>query len=62
MTKTQLQEACVELCSVKGRPFSIVEDNGFRKIIEPIIKSLGNTFSINEHNVKLAVMEEATEI
>lgn len=37
MTKEQIKLACLELVTVNGRPFSIIEDSGFRKIIDPNI-------------------------
>ena len=35
------QEACVELVTRNGRPFSLMDDSGFRKIIDPITKVIG---------------------
>jgi len=35
-----LVEACVELVSVNGRPLSLLEDTGFRKILDPILTAI----------------------
>lgn len=37
MTERKLLDSCVELVTVNGRPFPILSDSGFRKIINPII-------------------------
>ena len=55
-------DSCVELCSTNGRPFSIVVDSGFKKIIQPIIVGLGDSVAINVNNVKDAVVEKAEVI
>lgn len=41
MDKTTLTSACVELVTVNGRPFTILQDSGFKKIVDPIIESIG---------------------
>ncbi|CAI6375567.1 unnamed protein product [Macrosiphum euphorbiae] len=47
------------MVTVNGRPLSIVNDSGFKKIINPILESFGNTFSINQRNVRKNVIETA---
>lgn len=42
-----LLDACTELVTTNGRPLVMLEDTGFRKILDPILKGFGNTFSIN---------------
>ncbi len=44
-------DACVELVTNNGRPFS-----GFRMIIDPIIAGLNNAFAINSENVRDGVL------
>lgn len=61
MTKEILLKSCIEMCTVNGRPFSIVEDSGFQKIIEPICKTLGN-FSINRKIIKNEILNKRKEI
>lgn len=47
-----LKDACKELVTVNGRPFTLMEDTGFRKIIEPIQQAIGNDFVINSLNIR----------
>lgn len=54
--------ACTELVTVNGRPLSIVNDSGFKKIINPILESFGNTFSIDQRNVRKNVIETANSV
>ena len=42
-----LKAACVELVTVNGRPLSLIEDSGFRKILDPLLQGLGNKARIN---------------
>lgn len=51
-TKTIL-DACVELVTVNGRPFSMLNDTGFRKILDPILNGLQKKlYLINSHSIK----------
>lgn len=47
------------MVTVNGRPLSIVNDSGFKKIINPILERFGNTFSIDQRNVRKNVIETA---
>jgi bifunctional polynucleotide phosphatase/kinase len=40
MDSSTLLNACVEMVTVNGRPFTSMSDSGFRKIIDPILKGL----------------------
>ena len=40
-------DVCVELVTNNGRPFKLMEDSLFRKILDPIIAGLNNSFAIN---------------
>lgn len=59
ITKENIKEACVLLCTVDGRPFSCVNDVGFRLIMDPIIKGMGCENFINPQNVRDSVVEKA---
>lgn len=39
MDKKKLLSACVELITVNGRPMCLMQDSGFQKIINPILKA-----------------------
>ncbi|KAM8711571.1 hypothetical protein ACLKA7_012139 [Drosophila subpalustris] len=59
ITKESIKEACVLLCTVDGRPFSCVNDVGFRLLLDPIIKGMGCENFINPQNVRDSVVEKA---
>jgi len=39
--KTEV-DACVQLVTINGRPFQLLEDSGFRMIINPIFNAIGD--------------------
>lgn len=41
LNKTIIIDACVELIANNGRPLTLLDDSGFRKIMNPIMDSLG---------------------
>jgi len=57
-----LLNACIELTTVNGRPFSMLEDSGFQTILNPILKALGENQSINRHNIIQHISEAANSI
>lgn len=45
-------DGCIEMVTVNGRPLRIMEDSGFRKIVDPIFRSFGftmNTDVVRDH-------------
>ena len=67
MDAKKLKLACCELVTVNGRPFTIQEDSGLRKIIDPIIDRLNAEkqaipITINRQNIKEEINEMAYEI
>lgn len=62
ITPEELQNACIEMCTKNGRPLTAVEDSGFRKIIDPILKSFEKKMSINRHNIKDLINCKAEEL
>lgn len=54
-----LQQGCLEMATLGGRPFSIVADVGFRRIIDPILDDLGGSQSVNPHNISEPVRDRA---
>ncbi|KAK5866668.1 hypothetical protein PBY51_020839 [Eleginops maclovinus] len=61
LTPETLKEACLELVTVNGRPFSLMEDSGFRKIIDPIQNAMGKNVTINSSNIRDMVSEIAQD-
>lgn len=60
ISQKELVDACVELATVNGRPLSIFEDSGFKKILDPLCKALDIT--INRQNIKKFIQEEGKKI
>ncbi|XP_061415874.1 uncharacterized protein LOC133347541 [Lethenteron reissneri] len=52
ITADQILDACTELVTLNGHPFSLVEDSGFRKLIDPVLKGLGGSLVINAENIR----------
>ena len=52
-----LKKACLEHVTVNGRPFSLMGDSGFKKIVCPIVEAMGNSVSINQSNIREMVIE-----
>lgn len=59
-------EGCIELVSINGRPLSLIEDSGFRRIIDPILAGLKSDLAIScdsvRRNVKLRALEVRNSI
>ncbi|KAH9379072.1 hypothetical protein HPB48_016497 [Haemaphysalis longicornis] len=51
--------SCVELVTRNGRPFRLIDESGFRKIIDPVLKALNAQLVITTETVKDRVQEEA---
>ncbi|XP_011172858.1 uncharacterized protein LOC105205238 [Solenopsis invicta] len=66
MTQRDLENSCIDLVTVNGRPFSILNDSGFLNIVNPIKQALEQTrketFSITPESIKKKVAEEASNI
>lgn len=64
LSKSTLKKAILELVTVNGRPFSILEDSGMRKILKPILERLPSDEKLNitPESVKLYVYEESDRI
>ncbi|XP_064462638.1 uncharacterized protein LOC135373352 [Ornithodoros turicata] len=54
-------QGCVEMVTKNGRPFAAVEDSGFRKILDPILKAFGGKLRINAEMIKNCVTQEASD-
>lgn len=49
----QLKQACLELVTVNGRPFSMLEDSGFKKIVNSITDGYkSEKITINKENIR----------
>jgi len=62
MTKQNVIDACVELVTINGRPFTLIEDSGFKKLLEPILEGFNDTFSINSQNIRNQISPTAQKV
>jgi len=51
-------DGCIEMVTINGRPLKILEDSGFRKIVDPIFRSLG--FTMNADVVRNHICNRAS--
>lgn len=42
LSKNEIIEACVQLVTTNGRPFTLLNDSDFKMIIDPIVDSIGS--------------------
>lgn len=40
MKKSEIVKSCVELTTINGRPLGLVEDSGFKRLMQPIIRAI----------------------
>ncbi|KAH9379075.1 hypothetical protein HPB48_016523 [Haemaphysalis longicornis] len=59
ITEDIIMNSCVELVTRNGRPFRLIDDSVFRKIIDPVLKALNAKLAITAETVKDRVQEEA---
>lgn len=38
----EVEDACVDMVTINGRPFTALDDSGFRRILDPVIEALGS--------------------
>ena len=60
-------DACVEMVTVNGRPFSCLKDSGFRKILDPVLTSLnkasaGPTVTVNRQTISQLITSKAKKL
>ena len=52
MNEKTLENACLELVTINGRPFKLMDDSGFRKILNPLLESMRANFNNNADNIR----------
>lgn len=52
ITMKDVIDACVELVTVNGRPFSALNDSGLRKILDPVLNGLKNSVVVNSNSIR----------
>lgn len=61
-SETVLWNACIELVTVNGLPYSLINSSGFQKIIYPMSQKLQENKSFNIKNFKQKIKETAADI
>ncbi|KAF0707481.1 zinc finger BED domain-containing protein RICESLEEPER 1-like isoform X1, partial [Aphis craccivora] len=62
LDKKTVVDACVQLVTTNGRPFQLLDDSGFRMIMNPIFNAIGDGFRMNSNNIKKHINEHAESI
>lgn len=52
ITHKKIIDACVELVTVNGRPYSALDDSGFKKILNPILSGFKNKIALNSTSIR----------
>jgi len=52
ITQKQLIDACVELVTVNGRPYSVLNDSGFQKVINPMLCGFQKKVTLNSTSIR----------
>jgi len=52
ITMKDIIDACVELVTVNGRPFSALNDSVLRKILDPVLNGVKNGVVINSESIR----------
>lgn len=60
ISKSDLLDACVELVTKNGRPLKMLEDSGFRKLVDPICKAIG--VHVNRQNIRDEIIERSQKL
>lgn len=57
----ELENSCITMVTVDGRPFSAVEDVGTQILLKPLIKALGlsSNYAMNRHKIRELVQAKA---
>jgi len=45
-------DACVELVTVNGRPFSLLNDSGLSRILDLVLNGVKNSVVINSESIR----------
>ena len=59
--KTQ-ENAYLELVTINGRPFKLMDDSGFRKILNPLLEGVRAKFTVNAENILEKIREKANNV
>jgi len=52
LSEKSIIDACVDLVTINGRPFSMLNDSGFRRILDPVLNGFQKKLKINSDSIK----------
>lgn len=52
LSEKTIIDACVDLVTINGRPFSMLNDSGFRRILDPVLNGFQKKLKINSNSIK----------
>ena len=61
MNEKTLENACLELVTINTRPFKLMDDSRFRKILNQLLQGVRAKFTVNEENVLEKIREKAND-
>ena len=62
MNKNTLENASLELVTTNGSSFKLMDDFGFRKILNPLLEGMRGNFNINEDNIREKIGVKANDV
>lgn len=63
MTADDIKAVCVELVTVNGRPFSLMDDSGSKKILNPLVAATQiDSWTVSPTSVRELVIQRAIEV
>ena len=61
MNEKTLQNPCLELVTINGRPFKLMDDSVFRKILNPLLEDMRAKFTVNAENIRQKIREKTND-
>ena len=62
MNKNTLENASLDLVTTNGSSFKLMDDLGFRKILNPLLEGMRGNFNINEDNIREKIGVKANDV
>ena len=62
MNEKTLENACLELVTINGRPFELMDDSGFRKFLDPLLVGMRANFNINAGNIREKIAVKVNDV
>ena len=62
MNEKTLENACLELVTINGHTFKLMDSSGFRKILNLFHKSMRDKFTVNAENIREKIGEKTNDV